>query len=58
MHLCLYTPKILKVSSTDRVIAAGASESNSEEGVGSAWAHRQGRALPLVGGGAAGGRAA
>ena len=57
VHLCLCTPKTLKKSSTDRVIAAGASEGHGEEGVGGAWAHRQGRAFPLVGGGAAGGRA-
>ena len=42
----------------DRVVAAGASEGNSEEGVSSARAHRQARALPVVGGGAAGDRAA
>ena len=42
----------------DRVIAAGASEGDGENGVSSAWPHWQGRALPVVGGGAAGNRAA
>ena len=40
------------------MIAAGASEGDGENGVSSAWSHWQGRALPVVGGGAAGNRAA
>jgi len=45
-------------SGADHVVAAGASEGDGENGVSSAWPHRQGRALPVVGGGAAGNRAA
>ncbi|KAA6429397.1 MAG: hypothetical protein FRX49_00791 [Trebouxia sp. A1-2] len=37
---------------------AGAREGDGENGVSSAWPHWQGRALPVVGGGAAGNRAA
>ena len=41
-----------------QVIAAGPAEGQGENGVRRAWAHRQGRALPVGGGGAAGHRAA
>ena len=45
-------------SGADHVIAAGASEGDGQNGVSSAWPHWQGRALPVVGGWAAGNRAA